>query len=161
MTERDRIVDQLRRAFEGEAWHGPSVEEVLEGVTAKRASARPIPGAHTIWEIVLHVAFWEDTVRRRLLGETVNPTPEQDWADVTDASKAGWLRALKALRAGHKRLRATVAGIRDEELDSPARGSRTTRYVLLHGAIQHDLYHAGQIAVLKKSKRRVRRKRAS
>jgi len=150
MPESRRIVVQLKRAFEGGAWHGPSVQEVLDGVTWERARKRPIRVAHSIWEIVVHMTAWEDIVRRRLLGEAVNPTPEQDWPPVTRPSAAGWARALKALGAGHKRLRRTASSITDKLLDSPPVGGTSTRYVLLHGIIQHDLYHAGQIAVLKK-----------
>ena len=150
MAERDRIVDQLDRAFEGEAWHGPSVLEVLEGMTWKKAVEKPVPDAHSVWEIVLHMTAWEEVVRRRLLGETVNLTDEQDWPPAANPSQAGWSRALEALRAGHARLREIAAGITDNELDSSPGGKYSTRYVLLHGIIQHDLYHAGQIAVLKK-----------
>jgi uncharacterized damage-inducible protein DinB len=149
-TERDRIVDQLERAFEGEAWHGPSVLEVLEGVTWKKALRKPIPKAHSIWELVLHMTAWEDVVRRRLLGQSPDITDEEDWPKVTDPSSAKWTRALEALRAGHKRLRETAADIKDEALDSSPTGKHSSRYTLLHGIIQHDLYHAGQIAILKK-----------
>jgi uncharacterized damage-inducible protein DinB len=150
MAERDRIVDQMKRAFEEDAWHGPAVKEVLEGITWKKAIAKPIPAAHSIFEIVLHMAAWEDIVRRRLLGESVSPTSEEDWPPVTDPNNAGWDRALKALEAGNLRLRKTAAGIDDKVLDSPPVGKASTRYILLHGIIQHSLYHAGQIAVLKK-----------
>ncbi len=151
MPERDRIVDQLKRAFEGGAWHGPSVMEALEGVDAKRAFGKPIPAAHSIWEIVLHIAVWEDAVRRRLLGEMADPAGEEDWPPVTDRGEAAWARALESLRAGHMRLREVAGGVRDEDLDRSPGGKYSTRYVLLHGAIQHDLYHAGQISLLRKA----------
>lgn len=150
MAERDRIVEQMKRGFEGDAWHGPSVTEVLEGVTWRKALEKPIPSAHSVWEIVLHMTAWEDVVRRRLLGESVDLTSEEDWPPVDDPSKEGWTRALDALRKGHMRLRKTAAGIEDEQLDASPGGKSSSRYVLLHGIIQHDLYHAGQIAVLKK-----------
>jgi uncharacterized damage-inducible protein DinB len=151
MAERDRIVDQMKRAFEENAWHGPAVREVLEGVTWKKALAKPIPAAHSIFEIVLHMTAWEDIVNRRLSGESVSPTPAQDWPPVTDPDRAGWDRALEALEAGNMRLRETAAGIDDNLLDSPPVSKASTRYILLHGIIQHSLYHAGQIAVLKKA----------
>ena len=150
MEERDRIVDQLRRAFEGEAWHGPSVLEALEGVTWKKALLKPIRKGHSIWELVLHMAAWEDVVRRRLLGESPDITDEQNWPEVKDPSGAGWTRALGVLRAGHTKLRETAAGISDSLLDQSPTGKHSTRYVLLHGIIQHDIYHAGQISILKK-----------
>jgi uncharacterized damage-inducible protein DinB len=151
MAERDRIVDQMKRSREGDAWHGPAVREVLEGITWEKAVAKPIPAAHSIFEIVLHMTAWEDIVRRRLLGESVSPTPNEDWPPVTDPGKAAWDRALKALEAGNMRLRKTAAGIDDALLDSPPVAKASSRYILLHGIIQHSLYHAGQIAVLKKA----------
>jgi len=149
--ERDRIVDQLRRAFAGESWHGPAVEEVLEGMTAEIARARPIAAAHSIWEIVLHIAAWEDVVRRWIQGEKGTLTPEQNWPEVSDTSEAAWARALTTLREGHGRLLEAAARLHDEQLDEPLGEKAPSRYVLLHGVIQHDLYHAGQIAVLKKA----------
>ena len=149
MAERDRIVEQMKRAFEEDAWHGPAVKEVLEGITWKKAVAKPIPAAHSIFEIVLHMTAWEDIVRRRLLGESVSPTAKENWPPV-DPTKAGWERALEELEAGNMRLRKTAAGIDDKLLDSVPVAKSSTRYVQLHGIIQHTLYHAGQIAVLKK-----------
>ena len=69
MTEIPRIADQLNRAFEGEAWHGPAVMDILEGITPQQAAARPFNGTHSIWDIVLHIAAWERACRRRLGGE--------------------------------------------------------------------------------------------
>lgn len=82
MTEVERIVDQLNRAFEGEAWHGPAVVEILEGITAPQAAARPLHGAHSIWEITLHIAAWERAVLRRLHGERAELLTEEDWPAV-------------------------------------------------------------------------------
>ena len=150
-AERDRIVDQLRRAFEGEAWHGPSVMEALEGVTWKQALEKPIPGAHSIWEVVHHITTWEDVVRRRLLGEAPDVTSELDWPPVQDKSKEGWAAAIQKLQAGHAKLRKVAAQVEDADLDSAPTSKTSTCYILLHGAIQHDLYHAGQISLLKKA----------
>jgi uncharacterized damage-inducible protein DinB len=148
--ERDRILDQLKRAFEGEAWHGPSVLESLEGVTWETALRKPIAGAHSIWEIVLHMTAWEDVARRRLLGDSTEITEDENWPGIEAASSAGWTRALEGLRSGHMRLQETAASVRDDLLDSSPTGKPITRYVHLHGVIQHDLYHAGQISILKK-----------
>src|SRR5208282_4382207 len=89
-SESARIADQLRRAFDGEAWHGDSLFEILEGVTAARAAARPIAGAHTIWELVLHVAAWDGAVLRRLGGAAVELSDAENFPPVRDASAAGW-----------------------------------------------------------------------
>ncbi len=150
MEERGRILDQLERAFEGEAWHGPSVREALKGVTWQKALLKPIPKAHSIWEIVLHMTAWKDIVRRRLQGESSKITDEENWPPIRDESAAGWARALDALRAGQVRLRETASSVAADLLDIAPTGKTSTRYILLHGIIQHDLYHAGQIAILRK-----------
>jgi len=150
MNEIGRIEDQLKRAFEGPAWSGPSLLEALAGVTAERAAKRPIATAHSIWELVLHVAVWEDVVRRRALGESFDPTDEQDWPRVSDTSPAAWSEALEALRRGHRALRDVVARFDEARLEQPLVPGGNSAYVQFHGAAQHDLYHAGQIAVLRK-----------
>ncbi|MFQ5778530.1 MAG: DinB family protein [Terriglobia bacterium] len=152
MSEAERLHDQLHRAFEGEAWHGPSVREVLAGVTAAQAAKRPLPNAHTIWELVHHIAAWEAIVRRRLSGELiVEVSDQQDWPPVRDTSEAGWRKALDDLNRGHLELRQAVAGLTDERLGEKVPGKDHTIYGTVQGAIQHDLYHAGQIALLKKA----------
>jgi len=93
MTEIDRILDQLERSRRGEAWHGPSLEEALANIDAATAAARPISNAHTIWELALHMASWQDVVRRRLAGEEVVPTPTLDWPEADEASEAAWASA--------------------------------------------------------------------
>lgn len=149
-NEVTRIEDQLKRAFEGNAWHGPAVLEVLEGVTAAQAAAKPVPGAHSIWEIVQHITAWEDTARRRLQGEPAEPTPEEDWPPLGDTGDAAWTAALERLRTGHQGLRRAVAKLSDAKLKEEVAGMDQTHYLLVHGVIQHDLYHAGQIALLRK-----------
>ena len=98
MTEIDRILDLLKRAFEGHAWHGPSVREVLAGVTAEQAHARPVPNGHTIWELVRHIAVWEDVGRRRLKGDRaqIKISSTEDWPPPEDTSEAAWESALAA-----------------------------------------------------------------
>ncbi len=152
MTEAQRIADQLRRAYEGEAWHGPSIGELLSGVTGEQAARRPIPQAHSIWEIVLHVAQWEGFVRRRLKGDLVKDLPpEVDWPPVKDTSEAAWQLALGNLARGNQELRNAIEVLSDERLREIVQGQRYSFYGLLHGVVQHDLYHAGQIALLKKA----------
>ena len=150
MSEIDRIQDQLKRAFEGPAWSGPAVLEVLEGVSAAQAAQRPIAGAHSIWELVLHIAVWEDVVRRRALGEKFNPSDEQDWPMVAETTPEAWEAALDRLKTGHRELIRVVSRFDEGRLDEPLVPGGSTGYVQFHGAAQHDLYHAGQIAVLKK-----------
>ncbi len=151
MAEVERLYDQLRRCYEGEAWHGPSVKEVLAGITAGLASRRPIAGGHSIWEIVRHIAAWEGIVTRRLRGEAVaKVTPDEDWPPAADAGEAAWKEALEHLEHTHKELEKRVRALPEERLAALATGQKYSIYVMLHGAVQHNLYHAGQIALLKK-----------
>jgi len=153
MTEIERILDQLKRAYEGNAWHGPSVKEVLSEVTAAQAHARPFHNAHSIYELVRHIAVWEDVGRRRLQGdpaEVVVSSPE-DWPSPDDTSETAWEQAKAALDRGHQALAEAIACVAESRLDEPILAGKSSVYVTLHGVIQHDLYHAGQIALLKKS----------
>jgi uncharacterized damage-inducible protein DinB len=154
MREIDRILDQMDRGFSGDAWHGPSLMSALEGISAQGASKRPIGGAHSIWELVHHVGSWHAIVLRRLRGEHVEVTAEGDWPPVWEVTEVAWQRALENLTENYARLREFVAGIADAQLDTKdqeASGENTSRYVVLHGLIQHNCYHAGQIAILKKA----------
>lgn len=151
MREIERIEEQLRRAFEGGAWHGPSVLEVLEGVTATQAAAHPIPGAHSIWELVLHIAAWEDACRRRLIGDRAELSDQEDWTPVSDTSEQSWERTKGLLAEGHRKFRAAIRGADESRLDEPILQDMPSVYITLHGAVQHDVYHAGQIAILKKA----------
>jgi len=152
MIETHRINSQLKRAQEGQAWHGPSLRELLEGVTAEQAAARPIPNAHSVWELVNHIIAWEQIARRRLEGEGEMAIPDEiNFPPVTDASEAAWQATLRSLEVSHRSLREGIKKIDDAELEKTLPGTRYSNYVLLHGVIQHDLYHAGQIALLKKS----------
>jgi len=152
MAEVERIADQFRRAFEGKAWHGPSVREVLAGVTAEQAARHPLPDAHSIWEIVVHIGVWEAFVRRRLEGEVITDVPpEQDWPPVADTSETAWKRTLEDLERGHQRLRKVISELPESRLSDTVQGMGYSVYFMLHGVVQHDLYHAGQIALLKKA----------
>jgi uncharacterized damage-inducible protein DinB len=150
MGEIQRIREQLDRSFRGPAWHGPSVHEVLEGVTAAQATARPLGHAHSIGEIVLHMATWKSVVARRVSGEVVGNIPDdEDWPKA-GGGESEWTAAKGRLESAHASLVAALGRLSDEQLDQPPYKDASTRYVQLHGVIQHDLYHAGQIAVLKK-----------
>lgn len=151
MTEIERIVDQLNRAFEGEAWHGPAVVAILEGITAQHATARPFNGIHSIWELVLHIAAWESACRRRLGGERAQLPDSEDWPEVNDTNEQGWVQAKEGLRQAHEELCEAVSKLDETRLDQPIIEGMSSVYVTLHGVVQHSLYHAGQIALLKKA----------
>ncbi len=151
-SEVARIADQLRRSFEGGAWHGPALLEVLDGVTAKQAAARPVAGAHSIWELVLHLQGWTGVELERLAGKTVEEREAGDWPAVTDTSKAAWREALRKLEKIHRDLFAAVERLPESRLQELAPDRDHTIYFMLHGQVQHMVYHAGQIAILKKAK---------
>jgi len=153
-SESIRIADQLRRAFEGDAWHGPALLELLKDVNAATAAARPVPDAHNIWELVLHVAVWDKATLRRLAGERTQPTGLDNFPLVpTPAGERAWNKAVSDLRRTHQILVKTVAALPEPRLWERVPGKRYNFYHLLHGVAQHELYHAGQIAILKKMKK--------
>jgi uncharacterized damage-inducible protein DinB len=151
MSEIERIADQHRRSYEGEAWHGPSLRELRDGVTAEQAARRVVANAHSIWELVLHIAVWESVVRRRLEGEALEPTGEEDWPPVRETTAAAWKKTLDDLERGHVSLRQAIASLGDARLEDTVPGKSYSVYFMLHGLVQHNLYHAGQIAILKKA----------
>src|SRR5215210_1595952 len=116
MNEIERIKDQLRRAYEGPAWHGPSIKELLADVSARQAAARPVTGAHSIWEIALHIAAWEEGARRRLSGDRAQLSTEEDWPAVADTSEAAWRKALELLETNNRRLRDALDGLDEARL---------------------------------------------
>src|SRR5579862_1052329 len=150
LSEAASIADQLRRAFEGEAWHGPALLELLEDVDAATAAAKPIPKVHSIWELVLHVAVWDDAALRRLDGKKWQPTGLANFPPVPKPTEAAWRKAITQARRTHDTLVNTVAALPDSRLGDRVPGKRYDFYHMLQGMAQHELYHAGQIAILKK-----------
>jgi uncharacterized damage-inducible protein DinB len=151
MSELARILDQLDRAYRGVAWHGPALRDLVTGITAKDAAAHPVSSVHSIWELVNHVSAWNGIVRRELAGEEVEVTLEMDWPPVWEATEVAWRRTLEHLEESRHLLRAEAEKFNDAQLNERPSGQTYTRYVMLHGLVQHDLYHAGQIAILKKA----------
>lgn len=133
-------------------WHGPALADLLEDVTAEQAAAHPIKGAHSIWELVLHVSAWCEIARERLAGSVqADPTPEEDWPPVRETSEDAWRAAKERLKEAHRELAEEVAGLDDAVLISRLPGKDHTALVMYHGIIEHDAYHGGQIAILKKA----------
>ncbi|MEM7584138.1 MAG: DinB family protein [Acidobacteriota bacterium] len=153
MNEVKRIRVMLRSTFRGPAWHGPAVKKVLAGVEATTAAAHPIADTHSIWEMVLHMTYWRRVVVDALDGGTVDehPPEELNWPAVTDDSPEAWQQAVAGLEASQKELVARLATLDDTRLNANVRDRDYSLYFLVHGILQHDIYHAGQIALLKKS----------
>src|SRR6266545_4675853 len=133
MTETHRINSQLKRAQEGQAWHGPSLRELLAGVTAEQAAAKPVPNAHSIWELVNHIIAWEQIARRRLEGEGEAPIPDEiNFPPVTDASEAAWQATLQSLEASHRSLRDGINNTGDADAAEAGRRARYADSLPLH-----------------------------
>jgi uncharacterized damage-inducible protein DinB len=156
-TEIARIVDELQREHDGDPWHGSPLQAILEGIDSTHANARPIPSAHSVWELVLHMTAWKNETGRRLAGAVACMPIEGDWPEVGDPTDKRWHEALARLESAHVNLIAAVKALPENKLYEPTNDTRSaplgtgvSYYVLLHGIVQHDVYHGGQIAILKK-----------
>ena len=155
-SELARIAAELERAYNGDAWHGPPMTEALKGICALSAPVKPIPEAHSIWEIVHHLTAWNHIVRRRFLGELVMPTRDDDWPPVEGFGHEAWDAAVRSL---HEACAALISELKkaakkrdcDMVLNKTVPGKTHSVYVMLHGAVQHNLYHTGQISILRKA----------
>jgi uncharacterized damage-inducible protein DinB len=156
-NEATRLVDQFKRAHDGDPWHGSPVKAILEGVTAEQAAKKPAGGAHSIWELVLHMTGWRNEAAARVTGKPAGDPDGGDWPKVGEPTAEQWKAALAALDESHRNLADVVRDLSDarlfeptNDLRNPAAGTGVSCYELLHGIVQHDAYHAGQIALLKK-----------
>jgi uncharacterized damage-inducible protein DinB len=152
-----RIVDELNRAVDGDAWHGDSVSAILREVTASLAAARPQEHVHSIWEILRHMTAWTNEVARRLDGHAAGEPQEGDWPAPSGQSEDDWQRDIASFVDANRRLMQTVSAMSDGKLHEPsidqrdrAAGSGVPYDVMLHGLAQHHAYHAGQIVLLQK-----------
>jgi uncharacterized damage-inducible protein DinB len=154
LTEAARIADQLRRAFDGDAWHGPALSELLEDLDAAKAAAKPIHGVHSIWELLLHIEAWDRAAIVRLQGKQTQPEGDLNFQPVTNPTKEAWHEAVSAVERTHDELIKVVEALPDSRLYETVPGKPYDFYHNLHGVVQHELYHAGQIAILKKAQGR-------
>ena len=144
--------ESLLRSVSGPMWHGPSLADLLGDVTAADAAARPVPMGHTIWELVHHITSWTEIVRLRTKAkQPPDPTAEQDWPPVKDTSPEAWRSAVERLKAARRELAEDVALIDDDTLVKRIPGRDHNMLAMLHGIIEHDAYHGGQIALLKRA----------
>lgn len=154
MSECNRLADQIRRTFEGEAWHGDSLLEILNGVTAAQAAAHPIPNAHSIWEILLHIAGWDGAVLKRMHGTPIMLSDDENFPNIKDASDAAWTKAITHCKDVHDQLVRAVAAFPDSRLKENVPGKEKQEYYdffyMFAGIAQHECYHSGQIVLLKK-----------
>jgi uncharacterized damage-inducible protein DinB len=161
MAEGKNLALLLEEAYFGErgqngiAWHGESVNTIMQGIDANLA-ARKLPGvSHSIWEIVLHIAQWDEICVRRLKGEVINMTTGDpgDWPDLPECCDAdNWRKTLARLSQAQQALINAVLTISEKGLSDRVRGTNWNAYLMLHGTLHHDLHHAGQVSVLKRLK---------
>lgn len=145
------LLGLLDEAFEKKAWHGPNLRGAVRGLDARVATHRPGPGRHSIQDLVVHAAYWKYTVRRRLTGEKRGSfLLEGSNFFERPATEAAWRADVALLVSEHRKLRAEVAKLRDADLPKKAKGSRETNLTVVRGIAAHDLYHAGQIQLLKR-----------
>ena len=153
MSQIEFIVDQLKLAFDGEAWHGPALIEILADLDAETAAARPIPTAHSIWELVLHVAAWEQVITTRIVeGKAVTLSDEKNFGHIEHVSEGAWRQTLETLQRTHQELINIVTAMPESRLSDPVPGKPYDILFMLHGAVQHAAYHGGQIALLKRAR---------
>ena len=151
-AEVGRLEEQLRRTLEGEAWHGPSVLELLAGLSAAQAASHPVAGAHSIWELVLHIGTDYDLVLRRLAGDGRLLSAGEDWPPCPATTEENWEATVQELGLKNRKLRQAVRDFPGERLDAPLVAEPGhTAYIQFIGVTQHNLYHAGQIALLKRA----------
>jgi uncharacterized damage-inducible protein DinB len=153
MTTIDRIIDELTRALESDPWHGPAIHDVVTGLSAVDACAHPVPGAHSIWELVHHVTAWVRAVHMRVNGKVCELEGEADWPPVRETNEKAWAAAINDLGVAHSELIATLKTLRDAQLSAVTPNRDYDLEHLLRGLIQHHAYHTGQMALLKSASR--------
>jgi hypothetical protein len=143
----------LDHAYEKKAWHGPNLKGALRGLAVEQAAWRPRPDRHCIADIVTHAAYWKYAVRRRLRGDKRGSfsLPGSNWFPLPEPLSAEtWRQYVALLDAEHRLLRTTVAELPPAQLHDTPAGSKVSNATLIHGIAAHDVYHAGQIQLLKR-----------
>lgn len=152
-NEISRLIEMFRSAAHGKTWHGQSVWETLQNISAEEAASHPIPESHSIWDYLLHLINWREYTVRTLLDDEpyiVDLNTEKDWTTITDFSQEAWESALELYKKSTDELSEAIKTIDDSKLEEVVWEHKFTFYTLLHGVIQHDIYHSGQIVLLKK-----------
>jgi len=147
------LLQNIDLAYEKQAWHGPNLRGSLRGVTAEVAAWRPARGRHSIWEVVLHAAYWKYAVRRKLTGEKRGSFPinGSNWFErASSRNEKEWKEDLRLLGEMHAGMREVIATMQRKDLDAKTPGSKGTNVRTIIGIAAHDLYHAGQIQLLKR-----------
>ena len=156
--ETKEIAELIERVMTGDPWHGASVRQALAGLDAEQAAHKPVAGAHSVWELVLHMTGWAREVQARLEGAAAGEPAAGDWPAVVDATPVAWERDRRTLFEVHTALAAAIRRTPPAQLDEPvidhrdrAAGTGMSKYLTLHGVVHHTVYHAGQIALLRRA----------
>ena len=147
------LLEVMDQAFDQKSWHGTTLRGSLRGVTPEEALWRPAPGRHNIWELILHAAYWKYAVRRRLAGEATGSFDRKpsNWPEVPRPSDLrSWKRDVAFLDAEHRKLREVVRGLSPKDLDKRSPKGVWRYAEEIHGIAAHDLYHTGQIQLIKR-----------
>ena len=143
------LLMMLEQAYGKRTWHGANLKYSLRGLTVAQALWRPVAGRHNVWEYTLHCAYWKFVAKSRLEGvEAKFSRPFDDFPQVNSGSAAEWKKDLAFLSKCHKELLAAVSGLEEKRLEQPV-GSWTAQE-LVFGVANHDIYHAGQIQLLRR-----------
>jgi hypothetical protein len=150
MSGTKRILNHYDGVLNGDAWHGDAVWPVLDNISAEEAAARPIPSAHTIWEIVMHMAFWENVAAQRLAGLRSGLVEELNFPPMPAATEENWRKTLDQLRDSNRVVRQALAKLDANKLDELTAAGKRTFYGEARGILEHHVYHLGQVVLLKK-----------
>lgn len=149
MNDVERILKHYDGVLNGDAWHGEAVWKVLKDIPAATAAARPVSGAHSIWEIVDHMTFWEGVVVERLQGKRAGLVEQLNPA-TRAPTEENWRKTLDAFRDSNRWFREALANLDPAQLNDLTAAGKRTYYGEAHGILEHHVYHLGQIALLKK-----------
>lgn len=149
MSELERIHQQMVQAFNGNAWHGPALLEILNDIDASQASIHITSGMNSIWQILKHLMITQELMLRRLKGDPTPISEDQDWQEISEPTQENWLKDIQILIDNEKKLRESVILYPESFLDVPLIKGGSSAYNNFQGYIQHELYHAGEINLLK------------
>ena len=150
MSAIQRVLNHYDGVLNGEPWHGDAIWQVLDGISAQQAAARPIPEFHTIWELVTHMTFWEGVAMQRLAGQRAGLVEELNFPAMPEPTEENWRKALDEFHASNRAFRDALAKLDPAKLDELTAARKRTFYGEAHGILEHHVYHIGQIAMLKK-----------
>lgn len=152
MDEVKFLRDQIETTFKGDSWHGPSLLSTLTDIDHVEAMRRPLGERHTIWELTDHTSFWMEKVWKSARDHTsLNPKKEKDWPEM-GSTEEEWKQSVKRLEAAVNMSLDALAGWSSEDLEETVPGEKYNFRQMFHGMLHHNLYHAGQISILKKKR---------